>query len=245
MSIATEIQRIESAKADIKNAIINKGVEVGDGLIDTYAEKIGKIPSGDEKYQEGYEQGYTQGYEKGSMPIYYCAWTAESIWRDVVFPENTDLFLRFKKAPDSFNGTFYNSKNLKTIKLISEDKSNIWKASSTFRNSAQLEICDLTDFNPKPSDVSWCFLGDTNLKSILGDLDFSECKSCAIWLNSCGKLEDISFVPNTIKISILFDYCSNLTNKSKQSIFDGLAQVETAQTLTLHSNLKILQPSNL
>ena len=39
MSIATEIQRLQTAKADIRTAIEEKGVEVGDGLIDTYAEK--------------------------------------------------------------------------------------------------------------------------------------------------------------------------------------------------------------
>lgn len=46
MSIANEIQRLQSAKADIKNAIEEKGVTVGDGTIDTYAEKISQISSG-------------------------------------------------------------------------------------------------------------------------------------------------------------------------------------------------------
>lgn len=43
MSIATEIQRLQTAKADIKSAIEEKGVEVGDGTIDTYAEKINEM----------------------------------------------------------------------------------------------------------------------------------------------------------------------------------------------------------
>ena len=45
MSIATEIQRLQSAKADIKSAIENKGVTVGDGTIDTYAKFIDEIVS--------------------------------------------------------------------------------------------------------------------------------------------------------------------------------------------------------
>ena len=45
MSIANEIQRIQSAKADIKSAIEEKGVTVGDGTIDTYANLINLIPS--------------------------------------------------------------------------------------------------------------------------------------------------------------------------------------------------------
>lgn len=43
MSIATEITRLQNAKADIKAAIQEKGVDVGDGLIDTYADKITAI----------------------------------------------------------------------------------------------------------------------------------------------------------------------------------------------------------
>lgn len=46
MSIASEIERLQSAKADIKSAIEKKDVTVGDGKIDTYAEKILQISSG-------------------------------------------------------------------------------------------------------------------------------------------------------------------------------------------------------
>ena len=43
----TEMQRIQQAKSDIKAAIEEKGVTVGDGTIDTYAEKINKITGED------------------------------------------------------------------------------------------------------------------------------------------------------------------------------------------------------
>lgn len=47
MSIASEIQRIQGAKADIKTAIENKGVEVSsDLLIDGYADLIDAISTG-------------------------------------------------------------------------------------------------------------------------------------------------------------------------------------------------------
>ena len=47
MSTITNINRIEQAKADIKEAIISKGVEVADDVrIDGYAEKIGEIQQG-------------------------------------------------------------------------------------------------------------------------------------------------------------------------------------------------------
>lgn len=43
MSVASEISRLQNAKADIKTSIENKGVTVGDGTIDTYASKIDEI----------------------------------------------------------------------------------------------------------------------------------------------------------------------------------------------------------
>lgn len=53
-NISTEITRLTNAKAAIKSAIEAKGVTVGDGTLDTYAEKIGEISSGggssDKKY---------------------------------------------------------------------------------------------------------------------------------------------------------------------------------------------------
>ncbi|MEE0899241.1 MAG: hypothetical protein U0L88_16660, partial [Acutalibacteraceae bacterium] len=65
MSIATEIQRLQTAKADIKSAIEEKGVEVGEGTIDTYAEKIGEISSGGGidylRYADGYQFATMEG----------------------------------------------------------------------------------------------------------------------------------------------------------------------------------------
>lgn len=47
MSIASEIARLQQAKADIKTAIENKGVTVAEGVkIDTYSEYIDQIPQG-------------------------------------------------------------------------------------------------------------------------------------------------------------------------------------------------------
>ena len=46
MSIASEITRLQNAKASIKTSIENKGVTVGDGTLDTYASKIDAIETG-------------------------------------------------------------------------------------------------------------------------------------------------------------------------------------------------------
>lgn len=45
-SINEEITRLENAKEDLKDAIESKGVDVGDGTLDTYAAKVAAIPRG-------------------------------------------------------------------------------------------------------------------------------------------------------------------------------------------------------
>ena len=87
MSIATEIERLQTAKADIKAAIEEKGVTVGDGTIDTYAQKIGEISSGD--YKQGYEDGYNKADNEN--PFYYAK-TMEFSFTKVAFPsEKSDI----------------------------------------------------------------------------------------------------------------------------------------------------------
>ena len=53
---------------------------------------------------------------------------------------------------------------------------------------------------------------------------------------NCSVLEEIRIKESTISLSIDFSYSGNLSTQSRQSIVDGLATVETAQTLKLNSS---------
>jgi surface protein len=48
MSIITEVERIQQAKQDLKNKLLEKGVDVGDKKIDEYAPMLDEIQSGGE-----------------------------------------------------------------------------------------------------------------------------------------------------------------------------------------------------
>lgn len=59
-TIAENLERIQSAKSDIRTAIINQGVDVPeDDRIETYAEKIGSIENIN-KMHTSYGLGYTR-----------------------------------------------------------------------------------------------------------------------------------------------------------------------------------------
>ena len=53
----------------------------------------------------------------------------------------------------------------------------------------------------------------------------------------CSTIENLRFVEETIHCSIPFAHSPKLSAESIQSIIDGLAYVETAQNLTLHTNV--------
>lgn len=90
------------------------------------------------------------------------------------------------------------------------------------------------------SNCSYCFNGCILLETIQEPLNFSKVTTNAGCFQKCNSLINIKFVPETIKISITIP-SPVLSAESIQSIFDGLATVSTAQTLTLNANLKILQ----
>lgn len=221
MSIATEIERLQTAKADIKAAIEEKGVTVGDGTIDTYAQKIGEISKGN---------------------LVYYATKLNNTFGGAIFPENFEFIARVKKCID-FGYMFNNCSNLKSVKIIHETRDTVVDMTAfcniSSGNTKTLELVDFTEFNKKFSNLFNAFYNQIKLKTILGTMDLSSCKNTVNAFSSCLVLEDIEFEPNTIPISISFANCSLLTNASIQSIIDGLADLTggTAQTLTLHATV--------
>lgn len=80
----------------------------------------------------------------------------------------------------------------------------------------------------------------SKLKIVDGsEIDFSSATSVNMWCDA-SVLEEIRVAKETIKISMSIN-APALSVDSKDSIFEGLARVETAQTLTLPQKLKVLQ----
>ena len=190
-------------------------------------------------YNEGKTDGYKEGYNKAESenPLYY-AMNLSGSFNGATFPENTEIVMRFKKAPASMGTCFYQAKNIKTITLISEDTSNVLVANLAFRNISTLESIDLREFNRKFSNIQHMCFGSPLLHTIYGALDLSECTNTGSAFLGCTNLANIEFVPNTIKLSLDFGQCPNLSQDSALSSINGLAVVETAQTLTLPSSAK-------
>ena len=147
-------------------------------------------------------------------------------------------------------------------KLPRFDFSNIKSMSYAVCNT-QLESIDYYINSGKCTNFSDAFSSNKELKYMVGfdsssaTTLFDLCMACSVLetiqepinmskvtnarfaFQECFYLKDILFVEESIKVSIGFPHSKDLTAESIQSIIDGLAYVETAQTLTLHKNIEL------
>lgn len=91
----------------------------------------------------------------------------------------------------------------------------------------------------KCRDVTRAFM-DSGIEEFQEPFDLSSVNSsnANTLLSRCPYLKEVRFVPNTIRWNFSNAYSPLLSAESIQSIVDGLATVETAQTLTLHADVK-------
>lgn len=88
MSITTEITRLQKAKINIKTAIESKGVTVGDGLIDTYADKIQDVYNAGK--QAEYDAFWDEYQQNGNRNSYNNAFYNLG-WNDKTFKPKYDI----------------------------------------------------------------------------------------------------------------------------------------------------------
>lgn len=222
MSITTEIQRLQNAKADIKTAIENKGVEVGDGLINTYAEKISQISGGSEvidfaRYASTFALATTEG-----------------------LPETVTF--NFDRVKNLY--AFYQSKENLTVKhFILNCSQPLTDIQYLFSNTNQTNIVEHITLNADTSQIKrWTqpFYGKKNLKIIDGEpLNLSSATHIYAPFDLTAKLEEVRFVEESIPLSLSLAGQYMLSAETVQSVIDGLKDLtgQSPMKLTLHKNI--------
>ena len=233
MSIANEIQRLQTAKADIKVAIEKKGVEVGEETIDTYAEKIGKILiGGREDYEQGYEDGKNSVVDVGTIAqtisfrnlnLFKAKEVVLNLYNVV------DLTETFRRSVKNLNG--YEPNNTVehiTINCPNKIVSMYYFCAGETGDSEEHTLKHLTLNVDTQCAAEWnyCFRWVPSLQIIDGTpLDFSSATNVLRMFDQCKALEEVRFVPNSLKISITLPQSSKLSADTIQSIIDGLADL--------------------
>lgn len=213
-----------------------------------FVSEIGKIDA-ESSYNNGYQQGYTEGEEQGysqgltegfdnGRELLLYATSLSSMFKKATFPENSKLTLNIPNCLD-LNATFNQTKNIKELKLISNNEA-LMSFYFTFQDNIMIEVIDISEFSPKIERFYSAFTGNANLVEIRGEIDLSETIDHTNNFTYLGKLQEVRFKANTAKASFGFRDSSKLSNESVQSIINGLADLTgaSAQTLTLHTTVK-------
>lgn len=185
---------------------------------------------------DGLEQGYKIGYSDGVTSVphdFKYSKTIAGVFDGAIFPENYILQLELPLV-NSLRYAFRNAVGLNKI-IIKGVNNNIVNMGYTFQ--CLFEELDITEFFATFDDFTYCFSSST-LKKICGDIDFTAANKVDNAFRNCVKLEEVRIKPETLALSISFVYSSLLTADSIQSIIDGLATVETEQTLSFASGIK-------
>lgn len=167
-------------------------------------------------------------------------WT--SIFYGVSFSEETHLVLEYG---DNFKGEmtstfqYTGSSKIKSIKIVGDSKLTGVMMNNTFNNCSVKTIdfseCDLVlSTAAMQNTFSYC----PSLTEIKGTLDVSKISSFVGVFNGCNVLEEVRFLEENIFKTITFGSCKLLSDASIQSIINGLAKVEEAQTITFHVDVK-------
>ena len=159
-----------------------------------------------------------------------------SSWNTEPIPRVDELILTTPKAK-SLGMLFYYCNSFK--KVVLNLSNNITNMRYALGPSNSIEEVELNFSTENVTNFNNCFSSIGNIKTIYGTLDFSSATDVSYMFNSCANLEEVTFAPKTLSLSISLAQSSKLTSESVQSIVDGLATVETAQTLTLNKAIAL------
>lgn len=234
MSIATEITRLQNAKADIKSAIESKGVTVGDGLIDTYAEKINAIPSGgggDDYYNTFWDIYQDYGNRTYYGAAFGSANSAHSGGGDAWTDEN--FYPKYDITGVDVSNMFCRSK-ITNIEERLKDCGVSWidNTTSLYYTFAYANTSHIPDLSKTAkTNLQHAFRNNPRLVSIGGlrvdpDCTYNYC------FTYCTELEHVIFY-GTIGTALSFQYSSKLDKESITSIVSILSTSVSGKTLTL------------
>ena len=262
MSVASEIARLQNAKASIKTAIENKGVTVGDGTIDTYASKIDEISTssavlgtktitsnGTYKAVDDNLDGYSQvEVETSGVDIneYY----------DLTKKNNGAVISYIKTVPKfdtsgytDFSSFFSGFSNMEIIPLL--NTSNATNMYNMFSNCSSLKTIPLIDTS-KVTRTEGMFSNCSSLITI-PLIDTSKVTNAGSMFYKCSSLTNIPLI-DTSKVTnalLMFGYCSSLktipliNTSSVTNMNNAFVECSNLEEIPLLNTSNVTEASNM
>lgn len=198
MTIAENLNRILEAKADIKQAIENKGVTVGNIMIDGYAEKINEIPQ--------------EVIGSGKWVIPDGTKFKDSTF-SVIDTENMDV-----SNVTKMNYFFYGCDNVKSFSVSSWDTSKVTTMENMFMGT-NVSSLDLSTWNTSSlNNIGGMFAVNNTLKNVnVTGWDTSKVTDMSGVFSLCQNLNTISGyekwdTSNVTDMNGVFGSCNDITS---------------------------------
>lgn len=193
--------------------------------------------------EQGYDRGYKQGKADGSDFTRYIKSLSRTFY-DATFPEGYELDI---STSDAVGMTHFMclATGVKSVKLAFVNKGATINANYAFGGDNNLkgdflETVDISNVECKFDGVAGMFQMRKVLKHVIGEIDLSVSTTNNAAFYNCLALEDVSFKPLSIGMTISFSNSPLLSAASVQSIINGLADLTGAntQTLSFHADVK-------
>lgn len=217
-SVVDKLNYLKETKTAIRNALVEKGVEVADSdTFRSYAQKVTDIPAGGGDIDALIDGSITEIISEAtyisSYKFNYCSKLTKAIFPNATginfnaFAECTNLTeVSFPKVISIQYMAFYNCNSLVSVSFPILTKIIGSSRSGSFQNCKSLEVVSF----PKIENIGfYSFYNCTNLKTIYIGIDSD--KVCSLGSNcfdNCNSLTDI-YVPEA-----LVDSYKNATNWS-------------------------------
>ena len=169
--------------------------------------------------------------------LFQYATSIRSFFSNVTFPERRKIEVNVPNANDFFH-TFYYATNVSSIKISGNNNGNSINADGMFWGASDVEVIDFTELRCVLNNMGNMFRQCSKLKYVYGEIDCTNATSLQSPFMNDTLLEHMRFKKGSIYRSIDFGQQKNLTAETVQSIIDGLATVETAQTIAFHKDVK-------
>lgn len=237
MSVADKLNTLQTIKANIKTAIENKGVDVGDAPFTDYASKIDGIEGGSSDGGEttilklgGQSQQNFSGFNiQGKLKI-ECATATEYIkFYMATFSNPNGVEILNSNSLDS-TYDMYRYSNIVEPYLF--DTSNVTDMSSMFYGCSELQA--IPQFiTSNVTGMTSMFDGCSKLETI-PLLDTSNVTNMSNMFWGCSKLTNIGGFQG-LKINIDLSDSSLITRESMLNIFNTIG--EASKTITISQNV--------
>lgn len=209
--ISNKLNIIKDAKDDIKMALENKGVTVGDVGIGEYADKINGIESVSDYYISSLSSGKTIIEAIKKIPVIQVTGSMKNFANGCSKLESVSMLDTSKVT--SMENAFSGCSSLKTIPLF--NTSIVTTMRSMFNGCDVLESVPLFDTS-KVSNMSYMFSGCDKLKSV-PQLNTSNVTNFERMFQSCYELESVPLLD---------------TNKATSSMGGMFYQCQKLETIT-------------